>query len=114
MPDTIHRSSFGEMVHCIASKPVARQLDCSLIQSMGGSVKLETGDLVIAFTDGLIEAASQDGEEWGVQGLLKAATRGTQCSQEARNLVNLIFHSMDDFSNEHQTDDATLAVMRVI
>ena len=81
---------------------------------MGGSVKLETGDLVIAFTDGLIEAASQDGEEWGVQGLLKAATRGTQCSQEARNLVNLIFHSMDDFSNEHQTDDATLAVMRVI
>ena len=79
-----------------------------------GSVKLEAGDLVIAFTDGLIEAANQDGEEWGVQGLLKAAARGTQCSQDARNLVNLIFNSMDDFSNEHQTDDATLAVVRVI
>jgi sigma-B regulation protein RsbU (phosphoserine phosphatase) len=79
-----------------------------------GSVKLESGDLVIAFTDGLIEAANQHGEEWGVQGLLKAAARGAQCSQDAGNLVNVIFNSMDDFSNEHQTDDATLAVVRVI
>jgi len=79
-----------------------------------GSVKLETGDLVIAFTDGLIEATNQDGEEWGVQGLLKAAACGAQCSEDARDLVNLIFNSMDDFSKEHQTDDATLAVVRVI
>jgi sigma-B regulation protein RsbU (phosphoserine phosphatase) len=79
-----------------------------------GSVKLETGDLVIAFTDGLIEATNQDGEEWGVQGLLKAAACGAQCSQDAGDLVNLLFNSMDDFSKEHQTDDATLAVVRVI
>lgn len=79
-----------------------------------GSVKLETGDLVIAFTDGLIEATNQDGEEWGVQGLLKAAACGAQCSQDAGDLVNLIFNSMDDFSKAHQTDDATLAVVRVI
>ena len=31
-----------------------------------GMVKLETGDLLIAFTDGLTEATNQDGEEWGV------------------------------------------------
>ena len=79
-----------------------------------GSVKLETGDLVIAFTDGLIEATNHHGEEWGVPGLLKAATCGAQCSQDAGDLVNWIFNSMDDFSKEHQTDDATLAVVRVI
>jgi phosphoserine phosphatase RsbU/P len=79
-----------------------------------GSVKLETGDLVIAFTDGFIEATNQDGEEWTVQGLLKAAACGAQCSQNARDLVNFIFNSMDDFSQGHQTDDATLAVVRVI
>jgi sigma-B regulation protein RsbU (phosphoserine phosphatase) len=78
-----------------------------------GIVKLETGDLLIAFTDGLIEAANQDGEEWGVQGLLKAAACGAQCSQDAGGLVNLIFNRMDDFSQGHQTDDATLAVVRV-
>jgi phosphoserine phosphatase RsbU/P len=78
-----------------------------------GSVKLERGDLVIAFTDGLTEATNQDGEEWGVQGLLKAAACGSH-SQDAGDLVNLIFNSMDDFSKEHQTDDATLAVVRAI
>jgi sigma-B regulation protein RsbU (phosphoserine phosphatase) len=79
-----------------------------------GSVQIETGDLVIAFTDGLIEATNQDGEEWGVQGLLKAAASAAQCSQDAGDLVNLSFNSMDDFSKGHQTDDATLAVVRAI
>lgn len=78
-----------------------------------GSVQLESGDLVIAFTDGLIEAANPDGNEWGVQGLLKTAC-GARCSHDSRGLVNLIFNSMDDFSKEHQTDDATLAVVRMI
>jgi len=77
-------------------------------------VKLGRGDLILAYTDGLIEATNLGGEEWGVQGLLKAAARGTQCSRGVGDLVDLIFNSMDDFSKEHQTDDATLAVVRVI
>ena len=79
-----------------------------------GSVQIETGDLVIAFTDGLIEATNRHGEEWGVRGLLKAAASAAKCSQDAGDLVNLSFNSMDDFSKGHQTDDATLAVVRVI
>jgi hypothetical protein len=50
----------------------------------------------------------------GVQGLLKAAASAAQCSQDAGDLVNFSFNSMDDFSKGHQTDDATLAVVRVI
>jgi sigma-B regulation protein RsbU (phosphoserine phosphatase) len=79
-----------------------------------GSVQIETGDLVIAFTDGLIEATNQNGDEWGVQGLLKAAASAARCSQDAGDLVNSSFNSMDDFSKGHQTDDATLVVVRVI
>jgi phosphoserine phosphatase RsbU/P len=78
-----------------------------------GIVKIETGDLLIAFTDGLTEATNQNGQEWGVQGLLKAAASGAQSFQDTGDLVNLIFHSMDEFSEGHQTDDATLAVVRV-
>jgi sigma-B regulation protein RsbU (phosphoserine phosphatase) len=77
-------------------------------------VELEAGEWVIAYTDGVVEAANQNGEEWGVQSLLKTAARGVQCSQDAEDLVNLIFHSMDNFSSEHQSDDATLAIVRVI
>src|ERR1700722_4885734 len=79
-----------------------------------GSVKLETGDVLIAFTDGLTEATNQKGQEWGVHGLLKAAALGAQCFPDAKALVDSIYHSMDEFSKGHQTDDATLAVVRVI
>ena len=78
-------------------------------------VRLDPGDLVIAYTDGVIEAANQSGEEWGVHGLLKAtASWPAQCDEEAEDLVRLIFNSMDDFSSGCQTDDATLAVLRVV
>jgi sigma-B regulation protein RsbU (phosphoserine phosphatase) len=77
-------------------------------------VDLEPGDLVIAYTDGVVEARNQKGEEWEVQGLLKAAAYGEPRSQNAGDLVDSIFRSMDDFSEGHQTDDATLAVVRVI
>lgn len=78
-------------------------------------VQLNPGDLVIAYTDGVIEATNPGREEWGVQGLLKATVaRGRQRSTGAQDLVELIFNSMDDFSRGCQTDDATLAVLRVV
>jgi sigma-B regulation protein RsbU (phosphoserine phosphatase) len=78
-------------------------------------VQLEPGDLVITYTDGVIEAANQSGEEWGVQGLLQAAAAWVgQYAEDAEDLVRLIFSSMDDFSRGRQTDDATLAVLRVL
>ena len=42
------------------------------------TVDLNAGDLLIAYTDGLIEATNQFGEEWGIQALLKAAACGSQ------------------------------------
>src|SRR5579872_6468029 len=77
-------------------------------------VELAAGDLVIAYTDGVVEATDQNGEEWGVQGLLRAAVYGAQGSRNAGDLVNLMLDSMDHFSQGHQTDDATLAVVRII
>jgi len=79
-----------------------------------GSVRLEPGDLVVAFTDGLTEATNQHGQEWGVQGVLKAAARAGQFSRSAEALVDSIFNSLDHFSDGRQTDDATLAIVRVI
>jgi phosphoserine phosphatase RsbU/P len=78
-----------------------------------GLVKLEPGDVVIAFTDGMIEVANRSGQEWGIEGLLKAASIAAQYSENAEDLVKRILNSMDEFSNGQQTDDATLAVVRV-
>ena len=78
-------------------------------------VQLNPGDMVIAYTDGVIEATNPGREEWGVQGLLRAtAARERQSSTRAEEVVEQIFNSMDEFSRGCQTDDATLAVLRVV
>jgi sigma-B regulation protein RsbU (phosphoserine phosphatase) len=80
-----------------------------------GVVQLDPGDVVITYTDGVIEAANQSGEEWGVEGLLKATEAGARLRTEnAEHLVRSIFNSLDDYSRGCQTDDATLAVLRVL
>ena len=108
-PAVIRRD--GSM-HCLekGGAPVGLFADSEYAEGM---VKLETGDLLIAFTDGLTEVTNQAGEEWGVQGLLNAAACAVPCSQDAEDLVNLIFNTMDDFSQGYQTDDATLAVVQI-
>jgi sigma-B regulation protein RsbU (phosphoserine phosphatase) len=74
-----------------------------------GTAELNPGDLILAYTDGLIEATSPAGAEWGVEGLRKAAAESNaQCPDE---VVDAIFTSMDEFSRGRQTDDATVVVV---
>jgi sigma-B regulation protein RsbU (phosphoserine phosphatase) len=76
-----------------------------------GEVQLNPGDLILAYTDGVIETVNPDGDEWGAEGLRKAvAESDMKCSDD---IVNEVFTSMDDFSRGHQTDDATIVVVRV-
>lgn len=78
-------------------------------------MQLDPGDVVITYTDGVIEAENESGEEWGVQGLLNvAATRARQGDEIAEQVVRSIFNSMDDFTQGCQMDAATLAVLRVL
>ncbi len=80
-----------------------------------GAARLNPGDLVMMYTDGVTEVTDSSGQEWGEQGLVNAAAAGRpECSEDGEDLVRMIFRSMDDFSEGRQTDDATLAVLRVI
>jgi sigma-B regulation protein RsbU (phosphoserine phosphatase) len=77
-----------------------------------GTVQLNPGDLVLAYTDGVTEAVNPAGEEWGVAGLLRAATElDAQCADE---MVEAIFRALDEFSPGRQADDATVVVLRVL
>ena len=68
-------------------------------------------DLVPAYTDGVIQAANPAGEEWGGEGLLRAAA--ARDLERAEDMVQLIFKAMDEFSQGRQTDDATVVVLQV-
>jgi phosphoserine phosphatase RsbU/P len=76
-----------------------------------GAVQLYPGDLVLAYTDGVIEAVNPFGEEWGVEGFRR--TVAETAAQSADKIVQAIFTSMDEFSRGCQTDDATAVVLRV-
>jgi phosphoserine phosphatase RsbU/P len=75
-------------------------------------IRLHQGDRVLVYADGVAEASNLSGEEWGVDGLLQAAN-GHEIDS-ADELVRSILDSMDDFSGSVQTDDATLAALRVL
>jgi sigma-B regulation protein RsbU (phosphoserine phosphatase) len=77
-----------------------------------GLVRLNPGDLVLAYTDGVTETFSLSGAEWGVEGLLAAAASSS--ARSADTLVQSIFDSIDDFSGGNQHDDATVSVLRVL
>lgn len=76
-----------------------------------GVVQLNAGDLVLAYTDGVVEAEDPSGEMWGVERLRRAVVQNRACS--AADLVDAIFNSVDEFSRGRQADDATVATLRV-
>jgi len=76
-----------------------------------GIAHLHPGDLLLAYTDGVTEAANPAGEEWGVEGLRRAAAESG--AQSADDMIRAIFTSMDEFSGGCQTDDATVAALQV-
>ena len=76
-----------------------------------GAIQLNPGDLVLAYTDGVTEASNSAGEEWGIEGLRSAAAENQ--ARKASDVVGAIFRSIDEFSHRNQTDDATVAVLKV-
>lgn len=70
------------------------------------SVQLYPGDLIVAYTDGFVEAADPAGSEWGLQGLLAAVRRSR--TRQPESIVDTAFAALDEFSAGHQTDDATI------
>lgn len=78
-----------------------------------GVVELRPGDLLLAYTDGVIEATNPMGEEWGVEGLLKAARAAARSEgRRTGDIVDAIFASMDQFSRGCQTDDVTVVALQ--
>jgi len=73
---------------------------------------LERGDIAILFTDGLLEAADADLEQFGVERLKRVVQENKDLS--ARELSDKIHTMLKDFmKGAEQLDDATLLLMKV-
>lgn len=76
-----------------------------------GTVQLEAGDLILACTDGVIEATNREGDPWGSEGLETAL--GRRYSQSPEEIVSMIFDSLDEYTEGVQADDATVVALLV-
>ena len=76
-----------------------------------GEVRMEEDDVLVCFTDGILEATNADGEEYGRKRLIEVARNHRH--QGSRDLYQKIMDEVSDFS-QHQSlaDDQTLVVIR--
>jgi len=77
------------------------------------TLTLESGDLVIAYTDGLSEAMNVQGQFWGEDGLIQTAEECAGLS--AADTIDLLLDAVSSFAaGAPQRDDIALVVLRVI
>ena len=74
-------------------------------------LRLESGDLLALFSDGITEAFSDAGEEFGDERLIEVLR--AQRALDAAALVEVVIGRVAEFSGSEQEDDMTLVVARV-
>jgi sigma-B regulation protein RsbU (phosphoserine phosphatase) len=84
--------------------------NCSYVE---GSVTLETGDVMVAFTDGISEAMDASDEEWGEERMIDVVWPNRTAS--AGGIIERLMTAADTFvAGAPQYDDMTLIVVRVV
>jgi sigma-B regulation protein RsbU (phosphoserine phosphatase) len=77
-----------------------------------GSIQLNAGDLLFIFTDGVIDAVNDDGEEFGEATLLSLLP--TLPKTGAADLRDRLMNELNSFVGEaHQQDDITCLFLRI-
>jgi sigma-B regulation protein RsbU (phosphoserine phosphatase) len=70
------------------------------------------GDIIILYTDGLIEALNQEGKQYGLESLAKVVTESK--SMTAKEIANEVKHNIQAFVGSASLhDDQTLVVMKI-
>jgi serine phosphatase RsbU (regulator of sigma subunit) len=76
-----------------------------------GSEQLEPGDLLMLYTDGVVEARSPDGEFFGQPRLVDMVTRNLAAGRPAPETMRRVVHALLDHQAGDLDDDATLLLV---
>ena len=76
-----------------------------------GEARMESGDLLLCYTDGVVETTDPKGQEYGLNRLIAAARRHRHL--DARRLFDCLLQDIEQFSQSApQGDDRTLFVVK--
>lgn len=73
---------------------------------------VQNGDIIILFTDGLIESLNQEGRQYGIENLSKVISENN--SMTAKELATEVKHNLQAFTGSASIhDDQTLVIMKI-
>lgn len=76
-------------------------------------LQIEAGETLVLYTDGVTEAASKSGEEYGRERLAQITREG--CRFGARELINYIYADvLRHTEGQHPTDDVTFVIIKAL
>ena len=80
-----------------------------------GEIKLNENDLVLYYTDGVIDTSNSLGERFDEERLIKTFTKLCKQSYTSQEILNKIFKKLDDFTgqNRHLEDDASMVIFQL-
>ena len=78
-------------------------------------IMLNENDLVLYYTDGVIDTSNSLGERFDEERLIKTLTKLCKQSYTSQEILNKIFKKLDDFTgqNRHLEDDASMVVFQL-
>jgi len=80
-----------------------------------GEIKLNQNDLVLYYTDGVIDTSNSLGQRFDEERLIKIFTKLCKQSYTSQEILNKLFKKLDDFTgqNRHLEDDASMVVFQL-
>jgi len=80
-----------------------------------GEIKLNQNDLVLYYTDGVIDTSNSLGQRFDEERLIKTFTKLCKQSYTSQEILNKIFKKLDDFTgqNRHLEDDASMIIFQL-
>jgi sigma-B regulation protein RsbU (phosphoserine phosphatase) len=100
----------GEVIRLEAGGPVVGLLPFAPYVEQ--ALTLESGDLLLLYTDGISEAMTHDDEEWGEERMIEAARKVS--AKPAGEVLHALFAAADKFTaGAPQHDDMTLLILKL-
>jgi len=80
-----------------------------------GEIKLNQNDLVLYYTDGVIDTSNSVGQRFDEERLIQTLTKLCKQSYTSQEILNKIFKKLDDFTgqNRHLEDDASMVIFQL-
>ena len=78
---------------------------------VGGKIQVQSGDIIVLYTDGAIEEKNQEQEEYGMERFIEAIVKRKNLS--AQQIIEEVYKEIREFSNSpEQFDDFTVLILK--